>query len=79
MLLLVSGSWLMALLLTASSDMCVYRCVSTGGVPELHQGAPGKWEQAVYMWNQCLHPHLHQPNGRNNARICPCVNHAALI
>lgn len=69
----------MALLLTANSDMCVCWCVSTGGVPELHQGATGKWEQAVYMWNQCLHPHLHQPNGMNNARICLGFYNAVLF
>lgn len=43
--------------------LCVCWCVSTGGVPELHQGAAGEWEQAVYLWYQRLHPHLHQPNG----------------
>lgn len=53
----------------ANCDMCVCWCVSTGGVPELHQGAAGEWEQAVYLWNQRLHPHLHQPNGMNNNRV----------
>lgn len=38
-------------------------CVSAGGVPELHPSAPGQREQAVYLWNQRLHPHLHQPDG----------------
>lgn len=78
MLLLVNGE-IMAPLLT------VCCCVSTGGVPELHQGAAGEREQAVYLWNQRLHPHLHQPNGTNNcspslfntrtgsANICWCV------
>lgn len=30
---------------------CVYWFVSTGGVPELHQGVAGEWKQAVYLWN----------------------------
>lgn len=57
------------LLLAANHDMCVCRCVFTGGVPELHQGAAGEWEQAVYLRNQRLHPHLHQPNGTNSSRL----------
>lgn len=55
MLLLVNGQIM--------EPLCVCWFVSTGGVPELHQGAAGEWKQAVYLWNQCLHPHLHQPDG----------------
>lgn len=64
MLLLVNRE-IMVVLLTANWDMCVCWCVSAGGVPELHQGAAGEWEQAVYLWNKRLHPHLHQPDGTN--------------
>lgn len=42
---------------------CFFR---TGGVPELHQGAAGEREQAVYLRNQRLHPHLHQPDGKDD-------------
>lgn len=42
-------------------------CVSAGGVPELHPSAAGEREQAVYLRNQRLHPHLHQPNGTASA------------
>lgn len=44
-------------------------CLSAGGVPELHQSAAGEWEQAVYLRNQRLHPHLHQPNGTASASV----------
>lgn len=43
----------------------VYVCFGIGGVPELHQGAAGEWEQAVYLRDQCLYPHLHQPHGKD--------------
>lgn len=44
-------------------------CLSAGGVPELHQSAAGEREQAVYLRNQRLHPHLHQPNGTASASV----------
>lgn len=50
-------------------EIMVLRCVSTGGVPELHQSAAGEREQAVYLRNQRLHPHLHQQNGTASASL----------
>lgn len=44
-------------------------CASAGGVPELHPSAAGEREQAVYLRNQRLHPHLHQPNGTASASL----------
>lgn len=57
----------------ANGEIMALPCVSAGGVPELHQSAAGEWEQAVYLWNQRLHPHLHQPNGTASASVVGSV------